>query len=59
MREECFEGVHGLSDEGTVGHVGDEHFGLVGVADLVGHLDLLHAESYGQQEGDEDECSHL
>jgi hypothetical protein len=48
-----------LSDEGAVGHVGDEHFGLVGVADLVVHLDLLHAESYGQQQGDEEDCSHL
>lgn len=57
--EEGFEGVHGLSDEGAVGHVGDEHFGLVGVADLVVHLDLLHAESYGQQQGDEEDCSHL
>ncbi len=43
-----------------MGHVGDEHLGLVGVAHLVGHLDLLDAHGEHQKAGDDEkEVFHL
>lgn len=47
--EKGLKGLHDIMDQGSVVHVGDEHFGLVGVADLVVHWDLMHAQGHNDQ----------
>ncbi len=60
MGEEGLESFHGLLNERAVIHVSDEHFGLVGVAHFVGHLDFLDAHGEYQQTGyDEKKVSHF
>lgn len=46
--EEGLEGFHGLFNKWSMGHVGEEHFGFVGVTDFMGHFDLLDGEGEGQ-----------